>query len=224
MRAMAINGSPRKKWNTAQLLDHALAGAAQAGAETEMVHLRDLDFTGCISCYSCKTIDGPSFGRCVLKDELSPALERILETDVLLLGSPVYFHVQSGAMRCFLERLMFPLLEYVREPSSLYPGSLRVASFYTMNVTEERMDQTGFPAVRESTDDFLRRIFGNAVSMASTDTLQFNDYSKYATYPTDPEHKRKRHQTVFAEECARALELGKRLVQEARGLEKTARA
>lgn len=217
MRAMAVNGSPRKKWNTAQLLDHALKGAAEAGAETETVHLYDLDFSGCVSCFSCKTIGGKSFGRCAVQDELTPVLERIMETGVLLLGSPVYFHAQSGAMRCFLERLMFPLLEYVREPSGLYPGSLRVASFYTMNVPEERMDQTAFPAVRESTDAFLRRVFGNAVSLASTDTLQFDDYSKYVTYPTDPEHKRERHETVFVEECARAFELGRRLAQEAAG-------
>jgi multimeric flavodoxin WrbA len=46
MRAIAVNGSPRKNWNTASLLEHALAGAAMDGAETELVHLYDLDFKG----------------------------------------------------------------------------------------------------------------------------------------------------------------------------------
>ena len=55
MKVMAFNGSPRKKkWNTVTLLKSALEGAASVGAETELVQLYDLDFSGCISCFSCK--------------------------------------------------------------------------------------------------------------------------------------------------------------------------
>jgi len=46
-KLIAINGSPRKKWNTATLLQHALRGAGSKGVETELVHLYDLDFKGC---------------------------------------------------------------------------------------------------------------------------------------------------------------------------------
>ena len=54
MKIMAFNGSPRKKkWNTVTLLKSALEGAASVGAETELVQLYDLDFSGCISCFSC---------------------------------------------------------------------------------------------------------------------------------------------------------------------------
>jgi multimeric flavodoxin WrbA len=48
MKVMAVNGSPRKSWNTATLLKKALQGAASQGAETEIIHLYDLTFTGCI--------------------------------------------------------------------------------------------------------------------------------------------------------------------------------
>ena len=54
MKIIAINGSPRKGWNTDILLKKALEGAASAGAETEMVYLYDLKFRGCISCMACK--------------------------------------------------------------------------------------------------------------------------------------------------------------------------
>ena len=50
-KVIAINGSPRKTWNTATLLEHALSGARSAGAETELIHLYDLDFKGCVSCF-----------------------------------------------------------------------------------------------------------------------------------------------------------------------------
>ena len=44
MKIMAFNGSPRKQWNTATLLGKALEGAASQGAETELIHLYDLDY------------------------------------------------------------------------------------------------------------------------------------------------------------------------------------
>ena len=57
MKVMAFNGSPRKKkWNTVTLLKSALEGAASVGAETELVQLYDLDFSGCMSCFSCSSL------------------------------------------------------------------------------------------------------------------------------------------------------------------------
>ncbi|MEI6423251.1 MAG: NAD(P)H-dependent oxidoreductase, partial [Lentisphaerota bacterium] len=55
MKAIAFNGSPRKKWNTVTLIENALEGAASKGADTELVHLYDYDFKGCVSCLACKT-------------------------------------------------------------------------------------------------------------------------------------------------------------------------
>jgi len=53
MKVIAFNGSPRKtKWNTVTLLENALEGAKSVGAETELVQLYDLSFSGCISCFS----------------------------------------------------------------------------------------------------------------------------------------------------------------------------
>ena len=56
LKALFINGSPRKQWNTAQLLQKALEGARDGGAETEMVNLydRDMNYKGCMSCFACK--------------------------------------------------------------------------------------------------------------------------------------------------------------------------
>ena len=69
---LAVNGSPRRKGNTAELLRRILEGAQSAGAATELVNLYDLDFKGCISCFSCKRKDRPH-GVCAMKDDLSPA-------------------------------------------------------------------------------------------------------------------------------------------------------
>ena len=91
MNVLAFNGSPRKKWNTAILLNKALEGAASKGAVTEMTHLYDLNFKGCISCFACKLKGGTSYGRCGVKDELTPILAKIEEADAIILGSPNLF-------------------------------------------------------------------------------------------------------------------------------------
>lgn len=57
MKVIAFNGSPRKKWNTATLLENVLDGARAKGAQCELVHLYDVGFKGCVSCFECKKID-----------------------------------------------------------------------------------------------------------------------------------------------------------------------
>ena len=68
MKVLAINGSPRKDWNTATLLKAALDGAASEGAGVELVHLYDLAYHGCVSCFACKLKGGSSYGNCAYKD------------------------------------------------------------------------------------------------------------------------------------------------------------
>lgn len=79
-KIIAINGSPRTKWNTAALLQNALDGSASAGAEVEMIDLYKLDFKGCISCFGCKR-KGAKVETCIVKDALQPVLQRLREAD-----------------------------------------------------------------------------------------------------------------------------------------------
>ena len=102
MKVIAFNGSPRKKWNTATLLEKALEGAASRGAKTELIHLYDLNFKGCISCFVCKTEGGKSYGRCAVKDDLTPIFRKIEKADAIILGSPIYFGTVSGEMKSYL--------------------------------------------------------------------------------------------------------------------------
>ena len=53
-KALFVNGGPRKNKNTAQMLVSAMQGAKDAGVETEMAHLYDIDFKGCKSCFACQ--------------------------------------------------------------------------------------------------------------------------------------------------------------------------
>ena len=212
MRVLAINGSPRKKWNTATLLEKALEGAASRGAETELIHLYDLDFKGCTSCFSCKLKGGKSYGKCAMKDGLTPVLEKLADTDAFLLGSPIYFGTVTGEMRSFMERLLFQYLTYTRPPGSLFVRKIPTAFIYTMNVSEEMMKEHHYPLHIGSHENYLTRIFGQAESLCCYETLQFEDYDKVVFDYFDPEERRERRRTVFPEDCRKAFELGTRLI------------
>jgi multimeric flavodoxin WrbA len=213
MNVIAINGSPRKKWNTATLLQHAIDGAASQGAETELVHLYDLDFKGCTSCFACKLNGGKSYGKCAMQDELTLILEKIEDVDALILGSPIYFGNVTGEMRCFMERLLFPYLTYTRPPASLFPKKIPTAFVYTMNVSEQLMKEN-YGTLIGANEQMLARMFGHAESLFANETLQFEDYDKVVFSYFDPEERKERRKTVFPQDCRRAFELGVRFVQQ----------
>ncbi len=216
MTIIGINGSPRKKWNTGTLLTHALEGAASQGADTELVHLYDLDFKGCISCFACKLIDSANNGRCAVKDGLSPLLKKIEEeADAIILGSPIYFGSMTGEMRSFLERLLFAPLVYTKPPRSVFPRKIRTGVIYTMNVPEEMIAERGYESMFSTTEASLRMIFGSAETLCSYDTYQFPDYSKVVMEYADPAKKASRREAVLPEDCRKAFELGCRIALKA---------
>jgi multimeric flavodoxin WrbA len=211
LKLLAINGSPRKTWNTATLLEESMKGAASQGAATVMIHLYDLSFKGCISCFACKTIGGASYGRCSVKDDLAPVLEKVMESDVLILGSPIYFGSVTGGMQSFLERLQFPFLTYTDPPASIFPGKIRTGLICTLGADENMAKERGFDARVAVHEFILKMIFGNSQALCSYDTYQFDDYSKVFAPRWDPEKKAKRRAEVFPDDCRRAFEMGKRL-------------
>ena len=213
MNIIAINGSPRKKGNTATLLNKALEGAASNGAETEMIHLYDLNYKGCKSCFACKLKNGSSYGQCAINDEISPILKKIKEADAIILGSPIYLGSITGEMRSFMERLIFPYLVYDENHSSLFTKRISVGLIYTFGVNEQRLEQMKWKESLNYNEFLLERFLGKAESLFVTDTYQFDDYSKYVSTAFDASEKLKRRKEVFPKDCIKALEFGKRLVQ-----------
>ncbi|MBF0458341.1 MAG: flavodoxin family protein [Nitrospirae bacterium] len=210
MKVMAINGSPRKTWNTATLLQKALEGAASCGAETELIHLYDMNFKGCVSCFACKTIGGKSYGKCAVADDLTAVFSKIEQTDAIILGSPIYFGSVSGEMKSFMERLLFPNLTYTDPPQSLFPNKIRTGFIYTMNVTEDQMKEWGYVQLFNHHERYLKMIFGESEYLCCFDTYQFDDYSKVVSSRFDPEKKSGRRQEVFPDDCEKAFQMGVR--------------
>ncbi|MEI6100352.1 MAG: flavodoxin family protein [Eubacteriales bacterium] len=208
MKVIAINGGPRKNWNTATLMAEALKGAEQAGAQTELIHLYDLNYKGCTSCFACKLKGGKSYGMCAVQDDLQPVLRKIEQADALLLGSPIYLGNVTGEMRSFMERLVFQYLVYDADRSSLFKNKIPVGLIYTLGAPEEQMRQMGFDKNLESISWFIGRTLGSAESLFVNDTYQFEDYSKYESSRFDPVAKAKRREEVFPLDCKKAFEMG----------------
>lgn len=213
MHVIAVNGSPRKSWNTATLLHHALRGAASRGATTEFVHLYDLAYTGCTSCFACKRKGAAAC--CAVHDGLTDLLARAREADALLIGAPIYIGAVAGMMQNFLERLVFPCIAYDGAHSSRCPRAIRTAGIYTFGATTEQVARMGFDQPVQVHARVLTRVFGSFESLLATDTYQFDDYAKYETSGIDVAQKTRRRQEVFPEDCQRAFALGARLCDEA---------
>lgn len=211
MKVIAVNGSPRRNRNTATLLQKALDGAKSIGAETELIHLYDLSFKGCTSCFACKRKDSKFVGHCAMRDGLSDCLEDILKCDVLLLGSPVYLNRLSGEMSCFLERLLFPNLSYSADNQAVFKGKIASGFIYTMNVAEETMKQRNYEAIFKQNQYALQIFGGPSEILIANDTYQFDDYSKYDASKYDEKHKAQVRAEQFPATCKQAFDMGARL-------------
>jgi len=213
MKVMAFNGSPRKEWNTGTLLIKALEGAASQGAETELIHLYDLNYKGCRSCFACKTRNGKSYGRCAAKDDLLPVLRKIEEADAIILGSPIYFGSISGEMKSFMERLIFQYMTYTDPIQSLAPKKIETRYIYTMNANEDVMKLLDWDKYLSWNEMSMKLVFGNSESLYSFNTYQFPDYSKVVADRFDPEKKAEIRREVFPLDCQKAFDMGSRLVK-----------
>jgi len=101
MKIFAVVGSPRRNGNTDILVDEVLRGAKDVGATFEKIFLNDLDIRPCQSTCSdyCK-----KKGSCRIEDDMSALYDRLYDSDVIILGTPVYWWGPSAQMKAFIDR------------------------------------------------------------------------------------------------------------------------
>ncbi|MBE6356678.1 MAG: flavodoxin family protein [Lentisphaerae bacterium] len=212
-KVYAVNGSPRSNGNTATVLRHALAGAESTGAETELIDLGKLNFSGCRSCFACKLKEGGTPGCCALRDQLTAVLEKLGNADAVIMGSPVYFGAETGLFRNFMERLFFPYLQYTDPVSTAMKRKIETAFIYTMNIPQEAVENFGYRDFFDRTRRFPQIVFNSSEveTLYVCNTFQFSDYSKYVSSMFNAEEKAKARKEQFPIDCQKAFELGKRI-------------
>ena len=209
MNILAICGAANKHRNTASMLKNAFDGAMSVPSATgEIIYLYDLNYHGCIGCHSCKLLDESKLGHCAVRDGLTTVLEKAIDADVLLIGSPIYYSDLTGQTRSFLERYLFAGMTYNKDRAPLYPKRTNVGWVFTMNAPGDT-----YKDYFSRLTALMERFVGKSAYVMAYQTQQFDDYSKYAATMFDVDMVKKRHHEQFPKDCEAAYNMGKRLAE-----------
>ena len=99
MKVLGIFGSPRRGGNTELLLNELLRGCRSGDAQVEEIHLRELKISPCLEIYACR-----KDGKCPIRDDMQNIYPRLVETDTLVLASPIFFYSVSAQTKAFIDR------------------------------------------------------------------------------------------------------------------------
>jgi multimeric flavodoxin WrbA len=99
MKVLSIMGSPRRQSNTEILLDKALEGAREAGAEVEKVLVSKLKISPCLEIYACR-----KDGNCAIKDDMQLLYKKLLEADHIIFASPIFFYGITSQAKAMIDR------------------------------------------------------------------------------------------------------------------------
>ncbi len=99
-KVLILSGSPRKGGNSDLLCDEFLKGAVKAGNEVEKLFVSEKKIPPCIECYYCSEHGG----RCAFNDDMGEILQKMIDCDVLVLSSPVYFYSICAQLKTVIDR------------------------------------------------------------------------------------------------------------------------
>ena len=103
MKILGIIGSPRKNGNTHVLVSRILDGARDKGADTESIFLGELNILECNGCHVC----WKGHHICSKNDDMTVLYPKIMESDAIILGTPVYWYGPTAIMKCFIDRFVY---------------------------------------------------------------------------------------------------------------------
>ena len=99
-KVLILSGSPRKRGNSDILCDEFMRGVLDAGNTVEKIRVAEKQISPCRGCYFCRT----SGGKCIMQDDMPDLLQKIIDCDVLVLSSPVYFYSVCAQLKTVIDR------------------------------------------------------------------------------------------------------------------------
>ena len=98
-KVLILSGSPRKNGNSDLLCNEFLRGAQDAGHTVEKIRVQEKKVACCLACYACKET-----GVCTIRDDMEQIMQQIIDCDVLVLASPVYFYSIDAQLKTVIDR------------------------------------------------------------------------------------------------------------------------
>lgn len=98
-KVLILSGSPRKNGNSDILCDEFARGAAEAGHEVEKIRIAEKRIGYCHACYACR-----GTGVCSIKDDMAEIMQKMIDCDVMVLASPVYFYSIDAQLKAVIDR------------------------------------------------------------------------------------------------------------------------
>ncbi len=133
VKVLGIFGSPRREGNTELLLNEALKGAAREGAQVEELHLCEFRITPCTECLCCF-----KDGICVVADDMQGIYPRLLEADIVIITSPMFFYGITGWAKAMVDRCqaLWSRRYVLHDPSLGGEGKRRKGFFISVGGTK----------------------------------------------------------------------------------------
>jgi len=133
MKVLGLFGSPRRGGNTDLLLEKALQGAESEGAEVERVYLTDYAITPCKECHGCDQT-----GHCVIPDDMQKIYPKLLEADIIILASPIFFYGVTAWAKALIDRSqpLWARKYLLKDPSLGKEGRKRKGFFISVGATK----------------------------------------------------------------------------------------
>ena len=100
MKVLGIYGSPRKGGNSDLILDEVLKGAQSTKAETSFIDVMKLKIEGCRECNGCTKT-----GKCVIRDDMDHVYPQLLEADIVVVSSPIFFYSTPAQLKVLIDRV-----------------------------------------------------------------------------------------------------------------------
>ncbi|MCR3761649.1 flavodoxin family protein [Clostridium felsineum] len=100
-KVLVISASSRKGGNSDTLCDEFIKGVEKSGNCVVKIYVRNYKIGGCNACYACRKT-----GVCVQKDDMSDILQRMIDSDVIVMATPVYFYSMNGQMKTLIDRTL----------------------------------------------------------------------------------------------------------------------
>ena len=161
MKVLGILGSPRRDGNTEILLEETLKGAEKEGAEVDRIYLTDVAITPCTECHGCDQT-----GQCVILDDMQKIYPKLLESDIIVIASPIFFYGVTAWAKALIDRsqALWARKYLLKDPSLRKEGKKRKGFFISVGATKgQKIFEGAILTVKYFFDTFNAEYVGELV-------------------------------------------------------------